>query len=613
MQYMRSLRLDTIYLPPKLLEKLCPDCLREAMEMAEVEMARERRKRERIVEREGERMRRREQKVTSIFFSIILIAATLIFCYSFLTKFPQLPNFRFEYYIIAHFMIGGLISFLLLRPSQKFLIANGIIWVLILIGLWANFGIKGTLIFIPVFSGISLVVGFVHLLSKWPTARTIVILTFIFGFCFSSFRNAFYSYFDNWLWMVIATVLFLGSLCVESLAVSMHTEQRITSRFQSQLIRSYTPFFICLIVCFAFLSPFHFGAIKINPLDLDTVETYHFDEIYEERMLHGGTETDHEISRQYFLDGREKAASGNIAGFLDAIKFYRKSIELIPDFSTAYVEMAYSYSSIGRILKETQKNSKAEKNFVSAEDCIRKAEGIRSKNPSILAVKAILEFYTKNKNNAYKHLNKAKELAEQHGYSDRILQVMGILNKKRVDKVRFLKTAHNIRPNDAELHNFLGIACYLINDKKSAKKMFERATKNLNPNYGEAYLNLALVYPAKERAELYKKAADKDPDFMLVATNYLRVLDIQKWLKRFYWFLLGLFIIHFFILFELSYRRLDLQTNTVILKVNRRIKIMFFSYVFIFICTYGLFELYIHILYPINTPNHMFPVSFPFL
>lgn len=513
------------------------------------------------------------KKIVSFFFWVSMIISICVFTYSIIYKFlgepSNLPHFPFYPYIIAYACL-----ILFVHPTK----------------------------FSPLF--------------------LIIVLA---NFGFSTFRGTFFSHFSNTTWMIIFTIMFILSNIASLTIFYAYLGQLFILPKQQALDRvkgTYLSLFLAFVLYVGLISPFYLGTIKPGhfrgPVE---PEPYRIDRVYEEVLT--ARSADRQTARQYFLDGKKTAALGNRAGFLESIKFYKMALELIPNFSTSYAEMAYSYASFGRILKEAKEDSRViEENFRKAREAISRAEKLNPHNPTVYGVRAILEYYMGNEEKAQNTLVKARSLAEEGGYSDRTLQSIAILEKSKVKRIENLlgiqeeMKKHTGNPelgdlyeNSAELHNLLGISYYQIGNKAKANSFLERAIR-LNPNYGEAYLNLALVSPIKDRVKFYRKAAEKDSDFKQIASRYLNFLNVQKWLTRFYWFLLlPLFIIE---CFYLSIRGLDPKTNTIRPEYLKRIRTMFLRYAFIFICSYGIFEWYIHIYRPINTMSHMFPVSFPF-
>lgn len=561
LEYIKERSLDILG-PNKqfILEKICPDCIKSDFSGSD---------RDSYISRPAPSISKGviSQKFISFLFILLTITSIFVFFYSVFSKFLLL-NIPFYPYIIAYALL-----IVLVQPTK----------------------------FAPLF--------------------LIVVLA---NFGFSSFRVTFFSHFGSTFLMIVITIMFiLSNISSLTIFYNFLVQHLVLSKRNNVERRkgAWRSFFLTFALYFGLISPFYLGAIKTGPFHGPVEpEAYKVDRVHEEALT--AEIADRQTARQYLLDGKTQAALSNRTGLLKSLEFYKMALELIPKFSTSLAEMAYSYASIGRILKEANEANQAiEENFRKAREAITKAARLNPNNPTVYGVKAILEYYEDNIKEARKSLEKAKSLAEKAGYSDRVLLAMTILEKKKVKRVEYLlgiqermekytdsQELRDLYRNSAELNNLMGLSYYQIGDKTKASTLFERAIR-LNPNYSEAYLNLALVYSAKERPNLYKKAAEKDPDFKHVANHYSILLNIQKWLKRFYWVLLAFFIINFIIS---SSRRVDPGTHTIRQQQLKHIKRMILIYFLIFICTFGVFELYIHISHPINTPSHMFPVSFPF-
>lgn len=373
------------------------------------------------------------------------------------------------------------------------------------------------------------------------------------NFTSPAFRNIFFSYFDKPIWIIIWSILFILSnistlVLITSFVGERHFIQSKLSSNQSieKVKGSYRLLYLSFILYFGLVSPFHLKVIK--PKVLTGIKTeIQIDKLYTETIHEVDKEVDQQIAYQYLKEGKISASKGTRTGFMESVQSYQKAIELIPNFSTAYAEMAYSYASVARISSWADiKSEERETNFNNAKKAIEKAELIGPNNPTVWSIGAILDTYRKDKKSALTKLKKAEELAKDNGFSDRLLQARALLGKKYEEKLGSLMTVNEkISLNNAELYNLLGVLYYNINDKTLAKNMFERAI-TLSPNYGEAYLNLALVSPANKRIPLWKEAAIKDKDLELTANNYILLLQIQQWLRRSYLILLILFLIAIF-------------------------------------------------------------------
>jgi tetratricopeptide (TPR) repeat protein len=264
------------------------------------------------------------------------------------------------------------------------------------------------------------------------------------------------------------------------------------------------------------------------PRTVRVIPAYKIDDLYDEQaQLRGGIETDRRIAVEYLAVGKERASQGNRAGFVESIGWYKMALELAPDFSTAYAEMGYSYASIALILRETESDADSIDQYLkSARRCIDQARRINENNPTVYASDAILHYYMNQKNEARETLKRAEEVAKKEGFTDRVLLAMAIVAGDKNLKVSCLERAVEIDPDNAELHNLLGISYYCNGDNKRAGQMFERAAR-LSPGYGKPYLNLALIHPGR-RSELHDEALKRDKDVEFIARYLTRVIRIKQ-------------------------------------------------------------------------------------
>jgi tetratricopeptide (TPR) repeat protein len=391
-----------------------------------------------------------------------------------------------------------------------------------------------------------------------------------------------------------------------------------------------TSFFGCYIVLLGFISPFYFGVIKIKPTSEGIrIKSEALDKIYEEKFPTEDLASP-EAARRYFVEGKRNAAEGNRPGFIKSIDFYKKAIELVPSFSSAYAEIAYSYVSIAKVLEKAGAEKQIiEENLKNAEEAIGHAKRINSENPTVFAVDLLTQ-YTKSqyyllhkREHGLSHdqvhemeykigwikgdeLNKLRDLARRIGFTDKVYLAEALLTEDRIVRGSSLLTIiEKLDPDNAEVHNLLGVVYYLVNDRDSAKRMFERA-KRLSPDFGKPYLNLALVYPKNEIPRLYKEALNRDEDLMPLADYYL---NIFQWIKQ----LQTAYIIYLIMFVPLVASLL--ASRDIIHKYGKKSKLYLcftITLLFGFIIAYGSFEIYIHLVKPINGIDYMFPVSFPF-
>jgi tetratricopeptide (TPR) repeat protein len=509
--------------------------------------------------------------VSSVFIS--LVANT----YSLAAKVYSLPNLPFNYYLASHIVIG-LSSYIFFRTTNRDIVA-----------------------------------------LSWNSLIYSIIMVLPITFFVPSFRNVFYSQFSTKCLEVVITPLFILALCVEFQLIKLGVSRvNYWPRF-SLLVR--------VIILLSFVTPFYLSVVKINrTADAGTIMSVKAVKVFHEKMAHS------EAGRRYFIDGKEYAAKGNRAGFIKSIQLYRMALELIPNFSSAYAEMAYSYASIARILDEAgAEKRRIEECLKRAEDAIRQVKTINHRNPTVFAVDLLVQYiiakhYLSHK---WKHklshdkfhqmrykiewskadgLDELRKLAENVGLTDKVCLAEAILTENRIKKGSSLLTIlEKFDSDNAEVHNLLGLVYYLVNDKDSAKKMFERA-KKLSPDFGKPYINLAIVYPKKEASRLYIEASHKDGDLKSLTIYYCSLFKVQKWLWRFY---VGLAIVFgaFTIVIKYPIKSTKSQINP---EATKKFSTLRFRCNLLFIITYGAFEIYIHFIRPINGIDYMFPIGFPF-
>ena len=494
---------------------------------------------------------------------------------------------------------------------------NWVFWILIVVSISVfTYSLTSKLfpkLNLPDFPFYPYIIGYALLILLIQFKKFIPLFTIIALLNFGSptFRGIFFSHFSSTIWTVVFTVMFIASNISSLLVLSSGLFLRFVPKKQQidQMdIAKGTLLSLPLTFAlyFGLISPFYLGVIKPGPYGGNIEpEPYKIDHVYKEVLT--TTTADREIGRKYLLDGKQSADKGTRAGFIESIEFYKKALELIPNFSTAYAEMAYSHASIGKILKSIKPEDKTiGEYFNEAKKTINKAKEFNPNNPTVYGVEAILEYYSGNEKSARNSLVKAENLAKEGGYSEWVVQAMAMMEKEKKKVVEYLLGIKKIIPNSTELHNLLGVSYYRIGNKENAKQMFDRVIL-LNPDYGEAYLNLALV--ADDKIGIYKIVPQKDADFKEVAEYYSRLQNWQKYLRIAYLALMIWFILKSF---YLSAKGTDPATKTIQPQSLKRIKVMFLRYVGLFVITYGIFEWYIHIYRPINTMSHLFPVKFPF-
>lgn len=374
-------------------------------------------------------------------------------------------------------------------------------------------------------------------IAQFKKFNPLYLIIVLLNFTSPVFRNIFFSYFDRPLWALVWAILFILSnisafiLIVSFISRRRFVESRLLSgkeevKHKGQRVALY----LSIILYFGLVSPFHLKVIKPNIMAVDS-SNLDSDKLYTE-TTEVDKKADQQIAYQYLSEGKGFAARGTRAGFIESIQSYKRALELFPNSSNVYAEMAYSYASIARILAWNGTGRKeVEENFNSAKKAMEQAIAISANDPTSWSVGAILDAYQGNNKNALRKLQKAEELAKKNGFSDRFLEAKSLLGRKYDEKIGSLMSINEkIDPNNAELLNRLGVLYYNINNKVSAKRMFEKAI-SLSPDYGESYLNLALVSPVSKRFFLWKEAAAKDDDLKFTVDNYITLSRMQNWFR----------------------------------------------------------------------------------
>lgn len=482
-------------------------------------------------------------------------------------------------------------------------------------------------------------------LFKPPWRRLIISIIIVLSITFlvRTFRYIFYSYLPTVHWKVGITALFVIALCFQMQLIQLFV-LRLFSRFRNFALNQLS-FFTAFIMLFCFLSPFYFGVITMNPRSEGTIKSENVDKIYEEKF---STEeaAPSEAARRYFVEGKQCASKGNRAGFVKSIQLYKMALELIPNFSSAYAETAYSYASIGKILMEGEsEKSKIEDNLEKAEKAIDDARTINQENPTVFAIDLLVQYIMAKYYLSHKReyelthdlvqekaskikwakgdgLNRLRRIGQKSGFTDKVYLAEAILTENRIKKGSSLLTIiEELDSENAEVHNLLGLIYYLVNDKESAKRMFERA-KRLSPDYGEPYLNIALVYPKKEVPGLYKEASNKDNDVTSLAGYYSTLFRNMNYIQWFFgalalaWFFEGYVVGYKYLpknsQGDIDYEACERNFPEIQKRCQEKTKKFRLSLILIFIGTYIVFETWVHFIHPINGLNHMFPIGFPF-
>lgn len=190
-----------------------------------------------------------------------------------------------------------------------------------------------------------------------------------------------------------------------------------------------------------------------------------------------------------------------------AIKMYKEVLKREPYESKVYINLAKCYMGL--------------KDFKSAEENLKKAEEIDSKNPQIYINMGNLSYYQNKLDKAisyYKYSLKFKfaDLNE-------ILVNMGVcyIKKGEIEEgIETLKEVFNFNPKNASAHYNLGYAYYLKGDYYEALKEFEKAMF-LDPNLftiDSLYYKAEIYYKIKE----YEKAKKELEKILKINKNHLK-------------------------------------------------------------------------------------------
>jgi tetratricopeptide (TPR) repeat protein len=239
-------------------------------------------------------------------------------------------------------------------------------------------------------------------------------------------------------------------------------------------------------------------------------------------MKNPGNYTAYEL----YMKGRNADLLGTEAGYQAAVAFFRKAIELNPDYAKAY-------NGLGVALDDQEK-------YEEAVAAYRKA--IELKPDYALAYR--------NLGNALMHQGKygeavaahrkAIELKPDYALAYRNLGIALRKQKKFGESATAYRKAIELKPNDADAYNGLGNA--LLDQKKygDAVTAYRKAIE-LKPDYAIAYYNLGvgLMKQGKDGEAIvaYRKAIELKPDYTDALENLAIVLDAKGVRKeaREYW------------------------------------------------------------------------------
>ena len=125
----------------------------------------------------------------------------------------------------------------------------------------------------------------------------------------------------------------------------------------------------------------------------------------------------------------------------------------------------------------------------------------------------VVRYQQGNLDDALKALQQAVKLSPTDSFSYANLGIVYYEMKQYENAIDALNAAKALDPNDPKVRNYLGCACSQKGWTQAAEKEFQKAIE-LDPNFGDAHFNLALVY-ATEKPPLielarkeYKKAQE---------------------------------------------------------------------------------------------------------
>ncbi|MBX7158325.1 MAG: tetratricopeptide repeat protein [Verrucomicrobiae bacterium] len=182
-----------------------------------------------------------------------------------------------------------------------------------------------------------------------------------------------------------------------------------------------------------------------------------------------------------------------------------------------------------RTMEATAKEAKAffnTKNYEKAEEKFQEILDRYPDNVYALSNLGVVYFQQAKYKEAEATLSKAVKYEPNDGFSHSILGIVYYMTQRYDDAINTLTRAVTLDPKDPQTRNYLGIACSQKGWLSVAEQEIRKALE-INPNYGEAHFNLAVIYasqkpPAKEIAnQHYQQAmnlgvkADKNLEKML--------------------------------------------------------------------------------------------------
>jgi len=157
----------------------------------------------------------------------------------------------------------------------------------------------------------------------------------------------------------------------------------------------------------------------------------------------------------------------------------KRSIKELPAGSAALVAEAQRYFSARQL-------DKAEERYLQV---LRQDD----KNVITLANLAAIQLELNRLDQAEKHINEAVALDPEDAYSLSVLGHLKFRQEKYDDALDALSRASKLDPQNPEIWNYLGITLAQKGMRRPAEAAFRQAIQ-LEPGYGDAHLNLAVVY-----------------------------------------------------------------------------------------------------------------------
>lgn len=211
-------------------------------------------------------------------------------------------------------------------------------------------------------------------------------------------------------------------------------------------------------------------------------------------------------------DARAFVGLGNVSidddKFADAENYYKKAVELSPDYKDAYLPLAYSLARqekydqaipiYEKLKQQDPKNPEVVNNLAAAYNAIRRYD--KGRDEATLAIELLgetgqpylqghqdrdelLSYAYKNRGNAYNGLNdfekaatdlqKATSLGPTNAAAYFNLGLTLYNAKRYSEAIEAYQNVLKLRPSLPQAHYNLGLTFVAINDKKSAREQYE--------------------------------------------------------------------------------------------------------------------------------------------